>query len=145
LDDKETGGFFMKSGAAKKIVAPTKRVATARKTKTKADSKEKLCSHSSCKKEASAQGYCRLHYISHWKTIRFNEKVKAERRLNAYVDKISKKYPKDYLEKIKETLEDENKFKQMVSELEIEFENTAKETDDEFLERFLRTVKPGAE
>lgn len=133
----------MKSAAAKKIAPAAKKVTAAKKIK--AVPKEKKCSQPSCKKEASSQGYCRLHYISNWKHIRFNEKVKAERRLNAYVDKIAKKYPKDYLEKIKETLEDENKFKQMVSELDIEFEQAAKETDDEFLARFLRAVKPGAE
>ncbi|NBT57508.1 hypothetical protein EBT16_01875 [bacterium] len=136
----------MKNAALKKPrTASAKKVAPAKKTVAKAaDKKEKLCSVPSCKKEASAQGYCRLHYISNWKHIRFNEKVKAERRLNAYVDRISKKYPKDFLEKIKETLEDENKFKEMVSELEIELDMSPKETDDEFLEKFLRALKPGS-
>ena len=135
----------MKSSALKKS-SPPKKSTSAAKTKNKAvSSKEKICSEPSCKREASAQGYCRLHYISHWKHIRLNEKVKAERRLNAYVDKISKKYPKDFLEKIKETLEDEAKFKKMVTELDIEIDISPKETDDEFLARFLRAVKPGAE
>lgn len=135
----------MKSSALKKASSP-KKTASSSKAKGKlVSSKEKICLEPSCKREASAQGYCRLHYISHWKHIRLNEKVKAERRLNAYVDRISKKYPKDYLEKIKETLEDEAKFKKMVTELEIELDISPKETDDEFLARFLRAVKPGSE
>ena len=52
---------------------------------------------------------------------------------------------KDFLEKIKEGLEDENKFKQSVQELDLETDGEEKETDDEFLEKFLRVVKPGQE
>jgi hypothetical protein len=135
----------MKNAALKKPSTATKKVTAAKKVVAKAsDKKEKTCSAPSCKKEASSQGYCRLHYISNWKHIRFNEKVKAERRLNAYVDRIAKKYPQDFLEKIKETLEDEKKFKEMVSELDIELDMSPKETDDEFLAKFLRAVKPGS-
>lgn len=107
--------------------------------------KAKKCSQKGCKQPSeNTHGYCRLHYIANWKHIKFNDKVKAERRLNAYVDRIAKKFPKDYLEKIKETLENEDKFKEMVSELDIDLEAGPKESDDEFLEKFLRTVKPGA-
>jgi len=136
----------MKNAALKKTSsAAAKKVTATKKLSAKPnDKKEKNCSAPSCKKEASSHGYCRLHYISNWKHIRFNEKVKAERRLNAYVDRIAKKYPQDYLEKIKESLEDEKKFKEMVSELDIELDMSPKETDDEFLAKFLRAVKPGS-
>lgn len=127
----------MKSAAAKKTSAAKKQA------KASPLKKEKLCLVPSCKKEGATHGYCRLHYISNWKRIRLNEKIKAERRLNAYVDKIAKKYPKDYLEKIKETLEDEHKFKEMVTELDLEVELTPRETDDEFLAKFMRAIKPG--
>lgn len=135
----------MKNAALKKPSTSAKKATPPKKAVSKTDDKkEKLCTAPSCKREASAQGYCRLHYISNWKHIRFNEKVKAERRLNAYVDRIAKKYPQDYLEKIKETLEDEKKFKEMVSELDIEVDISPKETDDEFLAKFLRAIKPGS-
>lgn len=109
------------------------------------EKKQKLCVENDCKAGAVSHGYCRLHYIAHWKHIKFNDKVKAERRLNAYVDRIAKKYPKDYLDKIREGLEDENRFKQLAEELDVEPEAAEKETDNEFLEKFLRTVKPGGE
>lgn len=135
----------MKNAALKKPAPSPKKSSPSKKGTLKVSSKKETpCAHSGCKKEPSAQGYCRLHYITNWKHIRFKEKVKAERRLNAYVDRISKKYPKDYLEKIKETLEDEAKFKEMVDELEIELEMGPKETDDEFLAKFLRAMKPGS-
>lgn len=135
----------MKSAALKKAPAGKKAPAPKKAAAAKSsDKKETVCAQTGCKKEVNAHGYCRLHYISNWKHIRFKEKVKAERRLNAYVDRIAKKYPKDYLEKIKETLEDEKKFKEMVSELDIEIDMSPRETDDEFLAKFLRAVKPGS-
>lgn len=105
---------------------------------------KRLCAHTGCTSSPSTKGYCRLHYISNWKHIQFNNQVKAERRLNDYIDKVAKKYPKDYLEKIKEGLEDEGRFKEMAQELDVETQNE-EVTDNEFLEKFMRVVKPGAE
>ena len=103
--------------------------------------KKKFCLQADCKSEAVSHGYCRLHYIANWKHIRFNDQVKAERRLNAYVDRISKKYPKDYLDRIKEGLENEDKFKQTMEELELESGEETTETEREYLEKFVRSVK----
>jgi len=102
----------------------------------------KQCMHSRCKAKAVIEGYCRLHYIANWKTIRFNKKVKAEQKLNSYVDKLIKKYPKDFLEKIKESLESEDKFKEAMEEFDIEADFESTETDREFLEKFIRNIKP---
>lgn len=110
----------------------------------KREKKTKYCMHTSCKSHVVMHGYCRLHYITNWKHIKFDRQVKAERRLNSYVDQLSKKYPKDYLEKIKEGLEDEDKFRQTVDELDLENESGHRETEGEFLEKFLRGVKSGS-
>lgn len=118
--------------------------ATAPKKPGKSSKSERICAQSGCTSAPQTKGYCRLHYISNWKHIQFNNQVKAERRLNAYIDKVAKKYPKDYLEKIKEGLEDEGRFKEMAQELEIETQNE-EVTDNEFLEKFMRVVKPGGE
>src|ERR1700745_1070819 len=106
------------------------------KTPAKKAPKKKFCVQPQCKAEAVSHGFCRLHYIANWKHIKFDRHVKAERRLNAYVDRLARKYPKDYLEKIKEGLEDEDKFRQTVEELELENEPGARETETEFLEKF---------
>jgi len=66
--------------------------------------------------------------------------VKAERRLNAYVERLAKKYPKDYLEKIKEGLENDEKFKKTVEELDLE-DSEHPETEREYLEKFIRNAK----
>lgn len=104
-------------------------------------SKKKYCAEADCKSEAVSHGFCRLHYIANWKHLRLNKQVKAERRLNAYVDRLTKKYPADYLDKIKEGLENEEKFKQTVNELDLEADSENPETEREFLERFNRNIK----
>jgi hypothetical protein len=109
--------------------------------KARAEAKKRFCMQTECKAESVSHGYCRLHYISNWKHIKFDRHVKAERRLNAYVDRLAKKYPKDFVEKIKEGLEDEDKFRQTVEELDLESENGFRETENEFLEKFLRGIK----
>lgn len=146
----------MKSQPSKKKMKPAKAekapkaVKTEKKMKAEAapvekkkkTGKAKKCSERGCKLPSVSEGYCRLHYLANWKHIKFNEQVKAERRLNAYIDRLSKRYPKDYMEKIKEGLEDPEKFKQMADELEVEVGKTEPETDNEFLEKFMRVIKP---
>jgi len=104
--------------------------------------KKKYCMETGCKADPVSHGYCRLHYIAHWKHIKLDRQVKAERRLNAYVDRLAKKYPKDFMEKIKEGLESEEKFQQTMEELEAVSEDNS-ETENEFLEKFLRDIKVG--
>jgi len=104
----------------------------------------KSCSQSKCKATADKSGYCRLHYLANWKRIKLNNQLKAEARLNQFVDKLAKKYPDSYIEKIKEGVENEDRFFEIAKELDIESKESVKETDSEFLERFLRVVKPGS-
>ncbi len=110
--------------------------------KNAAEPKEARCTHAKCKQPAAQEGYCRLHYLANWKHIKLNNQLKAEKRLNAYVDRLAKKYPGDFMDKIREELEDENKFKQSVQELEIDPDAENPETDREFLERLSRIFKP---
>lgn len=106
--------------------------------------RSKPCEHPKCKAEAHSKGYCRLHYLANWKRIKLNNQLKAEARLNNFVDKLAKKYPDSYMEKIKEGVESEDRFLEITKELDIDSKETIKETDSEFLERFLRAVKPGS-
>jgi hypothetical protein len=114
-------------------------------SKKKTANKKKFCVESECSREAVSHGYCRLHYIAHWKHIKLDRHIKAERRLNAYVDRIAKKYPKDYLDKIKEGLENEEKFRNTMEELELDGTEDSHETEKEFLEKFLRDIKVDTE
>lgn len=106
--------------------------------------KQKFCLQESCGSQANVKGYCRLHYITHWKEIQSSAKDKAEKRLNAYVDRMAQRYPKDYMERIKEGLENEESFKSSMEEMETEGEQ-ASDSENEFLEKFLRDIKGGSE
>lgn len=99
--------------------------------------KKKKCAHKKCKRDADQSNYCRLHYLQNWRKIRLNERIKAERRLNSYIDHLAKRYPKDFLEVIKEGIEDLDKFRQTLAELD---EGSDSETEREFLERFSRKL-----
>lgn len=112
-------------------------------SKEAATKKKRFCIQAECKEPAVSHGYCRLHYIANWKHIKFNNHVKAERRLNAYVDRLARKYPKDFLEKIKEGLENEEVFRATVEELEVDSDNENAETEREFLERLADKLKIG--
>ncbi|MCB0403719.1 MAG: hypothetical protein KDD51_02970 [Bdellovibrionales bacterium] len=107
------------------------------------EKKRKFCLQSHCRAEPVSEGYCRLHYISVWKTLQLNKRIKAEKKLNTYVDKLVKKYPKDYMERLKEGLESDDKFKETLDEIkEIDFDSDSKEgTDNEFLEKLARGLK----
>jgi hypothetical protein len=111
------------------------------KSTAKKATKVKYCAQPECKEKAQSQGFCRLHYIANWKQLKADKKDRAEKRLNAYVDRLAKKYPSDYMERIKEGLEDEEKFKASVAELDLESDEENSETEREFLEKFLRSMK----
>jgi len=131
---------------AKKKKTSKKKTAKKKTAKKKAPKKTKskdTCAQSRCRREAVSEGYCRLHYITNWKTIKFDKHVKAEQRLNSYVDRLVKKYPEEYLEKIKEALESEEKFIETIEELDLEVETDNNETDREYLEKFSRNIKAG--
>lgn len=127
----------MKKATAKKNAKAPKAAKAAKTTKPK----KKICAQTTCRKEAVSDGYCRLHYLKNWKLIKLNNQVKAERRLNDYVDRLARKYPKDYLDRIKEGLDDEGKFKKTIEELDLDHDHENHETEREFLEKFLRNNK----
>ncbi len=103
--------------------------------------KERFCAADGCKLTAAMGGYCRLHYLKNYRDIKATVQAKAEKRLNTFVDRLAKKYPNDYLERLKEGIESEEKFKQTVDELDIEQNEEQKETEREYLERFTNKLK----
>jgi hypothetical protein len=109
--------------------------------KTIKKEKIKYCSASGCKRPAVVKGYCRLCYLSHWKSIKENQEEKAEGRLSALVDRIAGKYGPESLEVLKLGLEDEAGFKKTLDEIDAETGVESSETEREFLEKFLRTYK----
>ena len=106
------------------------------------EKKTRYCIGDSCASPATVKGYCRFHYLVYWRDIRLIGQEKAEKKLDDFVNRLAEKYPKDYLKKIKEGIEDENKFTKVVGELDLETTKDDPETEREFVENFGRKVKP---
>ena len=58
--------------------------------------KKVKCEIRGCKQQGITNGMCRLHYLAKWKENQAEKKARAERRLNAYVDRLAQRYPDDY-------------------------------------------------
>jgi len=79
----------------------------------------------------------------HWNRIKKVERVEAERRLNKYIEEITKKYPTEYLEIIKKNLEDAKSLESIVQDMNLEedigcLEDTLEEKE---LENMYRNIK----
>ena len=103
----------------------------------------KICKEPGCKDAASTEGYCRLHYLMHWKRIRKAKKIAAARKLNRYIEHICKENPDDYMEVIRKDLRS-SKFPEYVdeafgeSEGELVFEEGQGEED---IDRIIKKLK----
>lgn len=104
--------------------------------------RKRFCLEDGCQLQSSVKGYCRKHYIARWHDLKNEKNQRAERRLDDFVNRLAEKYPKDYLKKLKEGLESEDKFAQAIQDLDVEPEpKESTETEREFLERFERKIK----
>ena len=102
---------------------------------------KRYCLEDSCRLDGPVKGYCRMHYLARWREMRDQKKTRAEKKLDDFVNRLAERYPKDYLKKIKEGLEDDEKFAQTIQELDLDPDKEAHETEREFIERLERKVK----
>ena len=103
----------------------------------------KICKESDCKDAASTEGYCRLHYLKHWRRIRKAKKIASARKLNNYIEHICKENPDGYLEAIRRDLRSKN-FPERVDEAfgegegELNFDEGVEEED---IDRIIKKLK----
>lgn len=64
----------------------------------------KICKEEGCHNAQTTGGYCRLHYLKHWKELKADAAEKAAKKLNRYVDYMAKKNPDRYIDDIKKDL-----------------------------------------
>jgi hypothetical protein len=76
--------------------------------------KVKLCKEKGCQNAASTVGYCRIHYLKNWKTLKAKEKQKAVQTLNKYIDHVMRKNPEGYMEEIRDDLKNQDVMNQKV-------------------------------
>jgi hypothetical protein len=64
----------------------------------------KICKESGCHNAQTTSGYCRLHYLKHWKELKAQATEKAAKKLNRYVEFMAKKNPDRYIDDIKKDI-----------------------------------------
>lgn len=81
---------------------------------------EKKCVEKGCKKTVTTDKWCRLHYIIQ-SVIKNKKEIKQnEKQLDAYIEALTQKYPRNYLEIIKKDLQKPENFKRTLRGLKIE-------------------------
>jgi hypothetical protein len=109
------------------------------KAKKKTSSRKVICIVEGCEREATAHEYCQFHYIRHWSKIKKSERVEAERRLNKYIEEITRKFPTEYLEIIKKDLEDSQALEGVM--LDMDLEEGINGGEDLIEEQILQKIK----
>jgi len=87
------------------------------------------CQEKACENLQAIQGFCRLHYIKNWKTLKRKRSVVQEGKLQNYVEELVKKFPLEYLEEILKDLKDEREFYKVLKDLNIDNNFNVDESD----------------
>lgn len=66
--------------------------------------KIRICKSEDCLSAQTSGGYCRLHYLQNWKQLKEERQKKAAKRLNKYIDRMTKKFPKNYVDEIRKDI-----------------------------------------
>ena len=83
------------------------------------DSKSDECMEKSCDNLRTTQGYCRLHYIKNYKTIKRKKEILKEGRLQDYITELIGKYPPKFIEQMLADLTDDREFYKVLNDLGI--------------------------
>lgn len=78
--------------------------------------KIKICKEEGCHNAQSATGYCRLHYLKHWKRLKKKAERAAAEKLNKYVERMVREFPNRYVDEIKKDLRTRHFEQQMEEE-----------------------------
>jgi len=78
---------------------------------------KRVCRETGCSLPRISDGYCRLHYIKNWQDVINSRKQQARVNLNKYIESISERYPDDFMDRLRDDLGNENKFKSRLREL----------------------------
>ncbi|MBI2092908.1 MAG: hypothetical protein HYT75_07960 [Deltaproteobacteria bacterium] len=104
--------------------------------------KIKICKEEGCHNEQTTGGYCRLHYLRNWKTIKKEQQEKAVKRLNRYIEAICRKHPTKYVEVIKEEINSKKiRRDDAYSEVDDLYHLFNEPSYDEEIERLIKELK----
>jgi len=100
-----------------------------------------LCRINDCDQPSVVDGYCRYHYLLYWRKIQARRRLIGEGKLEKYIEELTARYPRKYLEMLKKDLFSEGDFLATVEELEIIDNNRGKnEADDASMIEEVRGV-----
>lgn len=105
----------------------------------------KICKEGDCQNASTTEGFCRLHYLRNWKTIRDGKHRRAAKKLNSYIEDVIRRHPDRYMEVIKKDLRSPQ-FNRYVEETfghneEEEGPLLDEPTYDEEIERLIKQLK----
>jgi hypothetical protein len=60
-----------------------------------------ICKAQGCHDIATTQSHCRFHYLASWRKSKTKEAKKKGKELEAYLSDLSRKFPEEFLEKIR--------------------------------------------
>lgn len=91
----------------------------------------RFCRVRDCDQLAAVEGYCRYHYLLHWKKIQVRKKILTEGKLERYIEELTARYPDKFLEMLRKDLRSEKEFLGAIQELEIDESAIENEMEDE--------------
>ena len=65
-----------------------------------------ICTHQGCHDIATTKEMCRFHYLASWRKIKGKEAKKHGKALDEYLRELSKKFPEEFLVKLRADLEE---------------------------------------
>ena len=107
--------------------------------------KIRICKEPKCNNEATTKGFCRLHYLKNWKTIKTGQEKEAATRLNKYIEHIIEQHPNRYIDVIKKEIKAKRFEKTANADYEPEMDDIYKLFNDpgyeEDIERLIKELK----
>lgn len=64
----------------------------------------RICREEGCQNAQTTGGYCRLHYLRNWRKIKVEQQRGAAKRLNSYIERMSRQFPDRFVDEIKKDL-----------------------------------------
>ncbi|MBN8554078.1 MAG: hypothetical protein J0L93_01405 [Deltaproteobacteria bacterium] len=65
-----------------------------------------ICKNPGCHDIATTLSFCRFHYLSSWRKLKTKEAKKKGQELKIYLKDMGRKFPEEFLEKLKAEIED---------------------------------------
>lgn len=95
------------------------------------DTKSDECMEKGCDNLRATQGYCRLHYIKNYKTLKKKKEILKEGKLQEYITELFSKYPPKLIEQMLQDLSDDREFYRVLNDLGITSNFNYEEFDSE--------------